>query len=43
MVREHGPEHPSQWSAVTSTASKFGCTPGTSGIGYSRLVPDHRA
>ena len=25
MVREHGPEHPSQW-AITSIASKFGCT-----------------
>ena len=26
MVREHGPEHPSQWAAITSMASKFGCT-----------------
>ena len=26
MVREHGPEHPSQWAAITSIASKFGCT-----------------
>ena len=26
MVREHGPEHPSQWAAITSIVSKFGCT-----------------
>src|SRR3970282_2149484 len=26
MVREHGPGHPSQWAAITSIASKFGCT-----------------
>ena len=26
MVREHGPEHLSQWAAITSIASKFGCT-----------------
>jgi transposase len=26
MVREHGPEHPSQWAAITSIASKLGCT-----------------
>jgi transposase len=26
MVREHGLEHPSQWAAITSIASKFGCT-----------------
>lgn len=26
MVREHGPEHPSQWAAITSIASKIGCT-----------------
>ena len=25
-VREHGPEHPSQWAAITSIARKFGCT-----------------
>jgi transposase len=29
MVREHGPEHLSQWAAITSIASKFGCTPET--------------
>jgi transposase-like protein len=29
MVREHGPEHPSQWATITSIASKFGCTPET--------------
>jgi len=29
MVREHGPEHPSQWAAITSIAGKFGCTPET--------------
>ena len=27
MVREHGPEHPSQGAAITSIASTFGCTP----------------
>ena len=26
LVREHGPEHPSQWAAITSIAAKFGCT-----------------
>ncbi len=26
MVREHGPEHPSQWAAITAIANKFGCT-----------------
>ena len=26
MVREHGPEHLSQWAAIASIASKFGCT-----------------
>lgn len=29
MVREHGPEHASQWAAITSIAGKFGCTPET--------------
>ena len=29
MVGEHGPEYPSQWAAITSIASKFGCTPET--------------
>ena len=26
MVRDHGPEYPSQWAAITSIARKFGCT-----------------
>src|SRR5438105_8739451 len=26
MVREHGPEHPSQWAAIKSIAGKLGCT-----------------
>ena len=26
MVREHGPEHASRWAAITSIASKIGCT-----------------
>ena len=26
LVREQGAEHPSQWAAITSIASKFGCT-----------------
>ena len=26
MVREHGPEHPSQWAAIQSIADKLGCT-----------------
>jgi transposase-like protein len=29
MVREHGPEHPSPWAAISSIAHKFGCTPET--------------
>jgi transposase-like protein len=26
MVHEQGPEHPSQWAAIASIASKLGCT-----------------
>ncbi len=26
MVQEHGPEHASQWAAITSIAGKLGCT-----------------
>jgi len=26
MVREHGPEHPSQWAAMEAIAPKLGCT-----------------
>jgi transposase len=26
LVREHGPEHASQWAAITSIAGKLGCT-----------------
>jgi transposase len=26
MVREHRPEYPSQWAAITSIATKLGCT-----------------
>lgn len=26
LVREHRPEHPSQWAAIRSIASKLGCT-----------------
>ncbi len=26
MVREHGPEHPSQWAAIQAIAAKLGCT-----------------
>lgn len=29
MVQEHGPEHASQWAAMTSMAGKLGCTPQT--------------
>jgi transposase len=29
MVLEHEGEHPSQWAAITSIASKFGMTPET--------------
>jgi transposase len=25
MVQEYGPEHPSQWAAITSIAGKLGC------------------
>ncbi len=27
MVREHGPEHGSQWEAIRSIAGKIGCSP----------------
>lgn len=26
LVREHGPEYPSQWAAIQSIAGKLGCT-----------------
>ena len=26
MVREHGPEHPSQWAAMEASAPTLGCT-----------------
>ena len=26
LVREHGAEYPSQWTAITSIAGKLGCT-----------------
>ena len=26
MVREHSPEHPSQWAAMQAIAPKLGCT-----------------
>jgi transposase len=26
MVREHGPEHPTQWAAIAAIAPKLGCT-----------------
>ena len=26
LVRDHASDHPSQWAAITSIASKFGCT-----------------
>jgi transposase-like protein len=29
MVLDHAGEHPSRWAAVTSIASKIGCTPQT--------------
>ena len=29
MVLDHAGEHPSRWAAVTSVASKIGCTPQT--------------
>jgi transposase-like protein len=29
MVLDHQTEHPSQWAATTSIASKFGCSPET--------------
>ena len=25
LVREHGPEHPSEWAAIQSVADKLGC------------------
>jgi transposase len=29
MVLDHASEHPSRWAAITSIASKIGCTPQT--------------
>ena len=29
LVREHEPEFPSQWAAISSVAGKMGCTPET--------------
>jgi len=29
LVREHGPEYPSQWAAIESIAGTIGCTPET--------------
>jgi len=29
LVREHGPEHASEWAAIGSIAGKLGCTPET--------------
>ena len=29
MVYEHAKDHPSQWAAITSIASKIGCSPQT--------------
>ena len=29
MVREHSPEHPSQWAAMEAIAPTLGCTPET--------------
>ena len=29
MVREHQPDHPSEWATIQSVAAKLGCTPQT--------------
>lgn len=29
MVREHQPDHPSEWATIQSVAAKLGCTPPT--------------
>jgi transposase-like protein len=29
MVREHQPDHPSEWARIQSVAAKLGCTPQT--------------
>ena len=36
LVQEHGPEYPSQWAAIGSIASKFGCTAETCASGSAR-------
>jgi len=33
MVLEHGNDHPSQWAAISSIASKIGCTGETAEMG----------
>jgi transposase len=40
MVLEHEGEHPSQWAAITSIASKFGMTPETLRIWIRRAEVD---
>lgn len=40
MVFEHEAEHPSQWAAITSIASKFGMTPETLRIWVRRAEVD---
>lgn len=29
MLREHQPDHPSEWATIQSVAAKLGCTPQT--------------
>jgi transposase len=40
MVFEHEADHPSQWAAITSIASKFGMTPETLRIWVRRAEVD---
>ena len=40
MVREHQPDHPSEWATIQSVAAKLGCTPQTLHNWVSRTQVD---
>ena len=49
LVREHGPEHPSEWAAIGSVAEKLGVATKRCAAGCGRpsgmpasVRPDHR-
>lgn len=40
MVYEHASEHPSEWAAITSIASKIGCSARTFSTWIRRLADE---